>query len=231
MGFLGLIPATDLAATYNVRTRLLTLSARGEARDFTYGITFDRVPYMGGLKFQLMGWTGPLKDPESYSPYTHQQSYAIQLPSPAFPSNSLLIVDENHPEGLVVDIRFTGGIPTSQADQGNAAAPAASPDSGPATPLDEHVTVMLGENFSIKAAASSPPIGTVTIKYDTTVLELLHSRIENLYIVWTLRPLRSGSTQVFVTTYLSLTVDPVPFITCYDVKVIEYSEVKETTNA
>ncbi|TGE23930.1 hypothetical protein E5K00_01565 [Hymenobacter aquaticus] len=228
MGFLGLIPATDLAASYNVRTRQLTLFAKGEARDFTYGFTFDRVPSLGGLKFELLGWTGPLKDPASYSPYVHEQAFAIQLPSPVFPSDSVLIVDENHREGVAVDIRYTGGLPPATADQDTGAAGAASPSPTPATALDEHVTVMLGENFNIKASTSTPPFGAVTIKFDTTVLELLHSRIENLNIVWTLRPLRSGTTQVVVTTHF--TIEPVQFSTFYDVKVIEYSEVMQTAN-
>ena len=102
MGFLRLIPADHLLAKYDYSTQKLTLSAKGKVQDSTTGITFDRLAWAGGLKFQLEGWTGPLMD--SQSPYYHKQEFSIRLPSIVTPSNDVIIVDANHPNGLVVSI-------------------------------------------------------------------------------------------------------------------------------
>lgn len=55
MGFFGLIPASELAATYNVRTHKLSLSAAADVQKFTYAIAFPRAPLMGSLESTLDG--------------------------------------------------------------------------------------------------------------------------------------------------------------------------------
>ncbi len=64
MGFLGLAPADNLGATYDPAEQVLKLSARGEAPNFTYGYDFKRITWLGGLKFELLAWSGPML-PES----------------------------------------------------------------------------------------------------------------------------------------------------------------------
>lgn len=69
MGFLELIPADELAATYDGID--LILYAQGQVQDYTTGIMFSRQPWAGGLKFDLEGWVGPLHD--SHSKYKREQ--------------------------------------------------------------------------------------------------------------------------------------------------------------
>jgi len=106
MGFLSLIPATDLAAVYNPFKRTLTISARGTAQKYTSSIHFTRLPFPGGLKFELQGWVGPIA--QSKQPYEVSDDITIQLPSRALPSGTVVIITSNWPEGKVVPIHWLG---------------------------------------------------------------------------------------------------------------------------
>ncbi|KAI4125673.1 MAG: hypothetical protein LQ347_005282, partial [Umbilicaria vellea] len=108
MGFFGLIPASELAASYNVRTRKLTLYAAGDVHEHTRAIAFHRAPLMGGLEFTLDGWSGPFTSRTIH--YTHSQDFDIQLPNPITPSNTVTILDANNGKGKTIPIRFLGGI-------------------------------------------------------------------------------------------------------------------------
>ena len=116
MGFLGLVPADQVTAIYLVESHMLRLHASGTVPVVTSGIRFDRQPLLGGLKFALEGWTGPLTgETESYKA---ELEFSIQLPNPALPSDYLTVVTANHPKGLQVPIRFTGLIvPPKTADR------------------------------------------------------------------------------------------------------------------
>lgn len=79
MGFLQLIPADELAAVYNPMTQALCLYAKGDAQKFTSGIEFYRdKDFVGGLKFNLMGWVGPLAP--GTEPYEYRQCFANGKP-------------------------------------------------------------------------------------------------------------------------------------------------------
>ncbi|MCB2409695.1 hypothetical protein [Hymenobacter lucidus] len=217
MGFLGPIPADKLAASYNVHTQTLTLSAEGEARNYTTGIQFERQSWLGGYKFNLEGWTGPLADPESYEHYTHEQAFQLQMPSRVAPSGSVIIATANHPSGVAVPVRFLGGfIPpaeneatekatTAPAQAAAGAAPAAAPVEAPHAapqlmqPDNQKINVLFKMPFNIQEGDRVPTGGTVTMKFDPSVLTLEKAGIQGTNIVWTLNSLKTGNTQVIVT--------------------------------
>ena len=210
MGFLGLIPASKLAAGYNPLTQTLTLYAQGEVQDYTAGIEFDREPLLGGLKFRLQGWTGPLG--KGTSPYSHQQRFQIHLPSPVTPSGNVIIVTQNHPNGVVVPIRWVGlgaendqpatqpttELASAEAETSEAAAPAATAPQT-LTPNQEQLNVLFKMPFQIKEASQVPTGGSVTLKYDPRMLQIQEAGIQGGNIVWTMNSLQTGNTQVIVT--------------------------------
>ncbi|KAA6412445.1 MAG: hypothetical protein FRX48_03436 [Lasallia pustulata] len=164
MGFLGLIPASAVAAAYNVCTHKLTLFASGSIQESTYGISFHRAPLMGGLKFLLEGWTGPFTGHEST--YTHSQDFDIQLPNRATPSGTVIIVDATDPNGKVVPIHFLGGIvpphlePRDEELKSIAApvrelpqAPAAAEAQSVLSPPHQVTVAVLGQAFGISEGA------------------------------------------------------------------------------
>ncbi len=200
MGFYGIIPASKLAATYNVKSQTLTLYAEGEVKEFTYGFSFRRVPIFGGLKFVLGAWTGPL-GPKS-QPYKFDESFKIHLPSPVYPSGNVIIVTANHPNGQVVPIHYLGLL---QETAGLTAAPA-SEAGGSAnglaklTPGTKHINVLFKEPFTITASARVPEFGSVDVNFDTKMLTLVDATIQNTNIVWTFNSIEMGDTQILVTT-------------------------------
>ena len=204
MGFLGLIPADELAAGYNPGTHTLSLFAKGEAQNFTYGIEFERQTWFGGLKFNLMGWTGPLG--QGTTPYSHEQGFQIQLPSPALPSGTVIIVTANHPKGVSVPIRWVGlhddadatpnTLLTAEAAPETDTAEAAEPQNLP--PGHEQLNVLFKMPFQIKQASQVPQFGSVQMKFDPTMLQLQQAGIEDGNIVWTMNSLQTGNTQVVV---------------------------------
>lgn len=53
MGFLEAIPVSSVPATYITATKKLVLRAKGESRQYTGGISFHRLPFAGGLLFDV----------------------------------------------------------------------------------------------------------------------------------------------------------------------------------
>ena len=153
MGFLGLVPADQVTAMYLVRERKLRLHARGTVPSITTGIKFTREPWLGGLKFLLEGWTGPLTG--GTEQYNVELSFNIQLPNLATPSDDLIVVTANHPDGFKVPIRFDGFNPmpiTSKeppADPGKADEPRVGEE--PTTPAPPVFLPNLGEDEQINA--------------------------------------------------------------------------------
>jgi hypothetical protein len=211
MGFLGLVPADQVTAMYLVETHTLRLQATGTVLVVTSGIKFDRQPLLGGLKFALEGWTGPLTgETESYKA---ELEFTIQLPNPALPSDYLTVVTANHPEGLEVPIRFTGLIvPPKTPDPPPVVS--TSPDkprvaekpATPAPPLfttdvaeDDQINVLYKTSFQIKENANVPSMGSVKVKFDDQFLALESAGIDGSNIVWTFTSLKMGTTQVVVT--------------------------------
>jgi hypothetical protein len=74
MGFLQFIPAGKLSAIFT--NGRLGLTAMGDAQQFTSGIEFvPDTQLAGGLKYNLMGWVGPLTGKNQ--PYQHEQSFEV----------------------------------------------------------------------------------------------------------------------------------------------------------
>ncbi|MES2487519.1 MAG: hypothetical protein V4581_16430 [Bacteroidota bacterium] len=201
MGFLGTIPADKLAALYDTTKRQLILYAEGVVQGATYGFNFRQDTWFGGLKFTLQAWTGPLTGKDQH--YTHQQAFNISLPSRVYPSGSVTIVTANHPEGIIVPIRFTGLPPHSNGLKAATAAEAktAKTDAvASATPGHTNLNVLYKTQFEIKAQAAVPTGGSVHISYDTKHVQLVGSKVHDREIVWTFFAAEMGDTQVVVTT-------------------------------
>ena len=220
MGFLGTIPADKLAALYDTTKRQLILYAEGKVQGATYGFNFRQDVWMGGLKFTLQAWTGPLTSKEQ--PYTHQQAFNISLPSRVFPSGNVIIVTSNHPEGLAVPIRYTG-LPPHTADLKTATASeikAAKPNADAVaedTPGHTNLNVLYKTQFNITASATVPKFGSVKISYDAKYVQLQGSAIQDNQIVWTFFAAEMGDTQVVVTTSGGIATYVIEQV--YDVKI------------
>jgi len=203
MGFLGPIPASKLAASYDFKTRTLTLSAEGTIQEATYGITFKRLPWMGGLKFILEGWTGPLTGEEA--PYEHSQSFDdIQLPNPAFPSDSVIIVDATKIHGVKVPIHWVGGLLENASNGQQISKDSTESDASQqviSSPSAKVVTTRYKEPFNIRQSAEMPKYGTIDMKFDASFLTLQNAGIDDGNIVWKFDPVQVGDTQVVITLH------------------------------
>ncbi|KAA8905685.1 hypothetical protein FN846DRAFT_950250 [Sphaerosporella brunnea] len=226
MGFKGLVPADKLAATYNPKTRKLILVAEGEVQKYTYNIQFERLSWMGGLKFSLQGWTGPIGP--GTAPYTHEQSFSITLPSKELPSGEVIIVTANYPKGKAVPIHWLGRL--GAADE-PAPTPLADEEPAPATPVSKDptsqqnvitnetdMTVLFKLPFDITEAAEVPKFGKVNISFDPQYLTLVDAGIDDKNIVWTFNSLQTGDTQVIVTREGGIA--PFHMTKTYDVRII-----------
>ncbi|KAM5381443.1 hypothetical protein ACJA88_004518 [Fusarium oxysporum] len=98
-----LIPADSITASYDNEAKLLILKASGTHVDLTRDIEFRRLPFDGGLLFELIGWVGPVVHGES--PYEITDSFNIDLPSIVFPSNTVVVNTENK-QHWVVPIQY-----------------------------------------------------------------------------------------------------------------------------
>ena len=193
MGFYNLISASKLTATYDELNRELILYASGDARQFTSGISFEEVPWLGGLKFRLVGWTGPVTGKKQ--PYEHSQKFKVNLPSPVFPSDYVIIEDADNPNGQQVQIEFIedGKVPKTLAKTLKA-----GPD---VSNVGNHKNVhaLLGVPFEISEGVPTTTGGTVTAHYDNTVLKLVNASYNNGNIVYKFNSLKTGNTDVVLT--------------------------------
>jgi hypothetical protein len=201
MGFLGTIPASKLAAFYDTLQQKLVLSAEGVVKEATYGFNFKRDNFLGGLKFTLQAWTGPLTGKDQ--PYKYSQAFSIHLPQPHFNSRSVTIVTSNHPEGEVVPI-FYGGLIHGDSELQAAAKDQSAPADAQlitASPDSTQLNVLFKMPFDIKENAQVPKMGSVDIQYDNKILDIVTAGIEDADIVWTFNSLQTGDTQIVVTIY------------------------------
>lgn len=104
MGFLGPVPADQVTAVYFTRECLLRLKASGNVPPATTGIKFHHDSFVGGLKYTLEGWTDPVCF--GTEQYEVELAFSIQLPNPVIPSDNVVVVTANHPDGLTVPIHF-----------------------------------------------------------------------------------------------------------------------------
>lgn len=221
MGFLGTIPADKLSAFYDITKHKLILYAAGEVMGATYGFNFQQNTFMGGLKFTLQAWTGPLTGKQQK--YEHQQAFQMLLPSPAFPSGNVIIVTANHPTGIEIPIRYSGIIPPTANAVLTEATAAETTDIeknavvADTTPGHTQLNVLFKTRFNISANAHVPTNGSVTITYDAKYVQQIAASIYNNEIVWTFFASEMGDTEITVTT--SGGIATYIMIKTYDVKI------------
>ncbi|KAJ5741807.1 hypothetical protein N7533_011216 [Penicillium manginii] len=194
MGFLGIIPASKLAAFYDPKTQQLTLSAEGTVEEYTGNFRFRQVPWMGGFKFYLEAWTGPLTSHTQH--YAFDQSFKLSMVP--FPKD-VIVVDANNPNGVPVEIHFGGH--NDPASKPTSAAPSSSDGKAvqelPAPPQDT-INVLYKWPFEVQHAAEVPKMGFINIDFDKRFLEIESASINNGQIVWKFNSLETGDTQIII---------------------------------
>ncbi|KLO90781.1 uncharacterized protein LW94_10261 [Fusarium fujikuroi] len=203
-----LIPADSITASYDNEAKLLILKASGTHVDLTKDIKFRRLPFDGGLLFELIGWVGPIIHGES--PYEITDSFNIDLPSIVFPSNTVVVNTENK-QHWVIPIHYNNSNGQA-ATNGKAEVelPAIKQISG-----DNKIDVLADEPFTIQQSDSfTGKGGSVNIDFDKSFLTLNDARIDDGKILWTLTAQQTGTTEVVV--YVGQTQPPflyrIPYI-------------------
>jgi len=188
----GLIPAKTLAAVYDPRSSELTLFATGVVPIGVYDIHFERVTWLGGLKFELLGRT--LLGPIGERSYEYEQKIPIILPSRVYPSDSVIIVTQNNqPQGEKVVIHWLG-LKTSPPVQ---SLEADAKDTVTTIAKDSETRYeVIGKEFKVQQAAQVPSHGSLTMDYDSQNLLLVTASIEDKNIVYTFRSLQLGATSI-----------------------------------
>ncbi|KAK7715252.1 hypothetical protein SLS64_003950 [Diaporthe eres] len=200
MGFLGLVPFTNAGAVYNPGQQLLTVSAQGEAQKFTSGYFFKRVPWAGGLRFELYGWTGPVS--QGTEPFEVSQQFNVPSLQISDPSNTIIVVGSNHPTGETFEIKWLGYNPPV----GNGQSPPKSENKvstdtpQPPQTLDAEtpatINTLYKEPFTISERAFPGPGATLNMDFDPQFLMLTRAGIKGGDLVWTFNSLETGITQV-----------------------------------
>jgi hypothetical protein len=200
MGFLQLIPATELNATYDSETRTLLLRARGQAQNYTTGIQFVAAASpAAAATFRLMGWVGPI------GPGTTAYDHLQRFENAEFPGAYVRVEDAGHPDGVPVRVEVIPGAAAS------AAAPA---------PANEVRRVAVGGTLELRAMVWEQRGATQSLEQNASFLGLESARIQNpsggAEIVWSLRGLKAGETQVKLVSIGGIT----PIATTRTVQVI-----------
>lgn len=200
MGFLGLVPFTNAGAVYDPGRQVLTVSAQGEAQKFTSGYFFKRVPWAGGLRFELYGWTGPIGP--GTEPFEVSQPFNVPSLHISDPSNTIIVVGSNHPTGETFEIKWLGYNPPV----GNGQVPPKSDNKlstdtpQPPQTLDVEtpptINTLYKEPFTIAERVSSGLGATLNMDFDPQFLMLTRAGIEGGDLVWTFNSLETGITQV-----------------------------------
>ena len=212
MGFGGPIPADHLAASYDPQKQLLTLSASGNVQKYTYGIKFDRDPdFVGGLKFYLQGWTGPVA--QGTEPYEHTQDVKIQLLTPYYVVNpkGIIVVTANHPNGVVVPIEWLNSdappkdsTSTPATNAANLTDEKSSPSSAAeAVQPSKDLWVLFDMDFEIIDAHELSKDIRAKIHYDPQFLVMKDAGTPNGKLTWEFNSLKTGNTQITVTTSIA----------------------------
>jgi hypothetical protein len=202
MGFLQLIPATELQAVYDGETRTLMLRAQGHAQNYTNAIHFVAGPSPAAADtFRLMGWVGPIG--KGTTAYDHVQRFE----SAEYPGAYVQIEDAEHPAGARVRVEVIPG----------AAASAATSATPPATEVRR---VALGGVLEVRAAVWDQRGATQSLERDAAFLALESAGIQNpsggSEIVWSLRGQKPGETKVKLLSVGGLT----PIATSRTIQVI-----------
>ncbi|KAI4170229.1 MAG: hypothetical protein LQ343_005112 [Gyalolechia ehrenbergii] len=204
MGFLGLAPADGVAATYAPGEQTLTLYARGQALNFTYGFQFKRLTWLGGLKFELLAWSGP--HASGSREYHHSQKFDIANLKVVDPDDSVDIVTSDHPYGQLIPVRWLGVEPKNAILDpflGSFSKPSQRAAADSPQVLDADIVtmnVLFNEKFTIKEPTTSSTTGYVQAQHSQFALTIENAGIEFDNLVWTFNSLETGQTQVVINT-------------------------------
>lgn len=225
MGFLQLIPAKKLAAAYNTVTKVLYLYAEGDAQNYTSGIHFVQNTILGGYKFSIMGWVGPLG--KGTTPYRYTQQFQINLDGHAGYPKELIIADSTHPNGQAVKIQYLGTGVDEPAFAKDDKVISGSQGLAGLGGNNRQITVLFKEPFNITQLAAVPAGGSIDINYDSSYLTMQTAGIQSPVnagelgheeIVWNFNSLKTGNTQITVTIHGGIATYVMQIV--YDVRII-----------
>ncbi|KAF6786386.1 hypothetical protein CSOJ01_15435 [Colletotrichum sojae] len=215
LSHLQLIPADKIFAFYNNETNTLKLSAQGEAVHITRDIHFKRIKTIGGLRFQLLGWVGPVTLGDS--PYTADSYFNIELPSRVFPTGLVGIETANNKQWVVeIESLLKNG---SQKPLSASLATGDADDSVELVPPQEPIIAELGKPFTIQQRDEfKGKGGTVNISFDKNFVALSDAGVVNSkQIEWTFDPIQTGNTEI--TVFVSQHEPPFSFRVPYEVTI------------
>jgi hypothetical protein len=182
MGFLSFIPATRLGATYEPNTKTLYLGAEGDAQNYTSGIAFQHdEQFVGGLKFKLMGWVGPIGKGTRH----YQIDNAFKnLEGP----KQVIIEDANGTHTVPVRYLNADVVRSAQAQVADT----------------DTLRALFKMPFEVRWSASVLTGGSVDISYDDKLLVMESASVQNpsgrgAEIVWTFNSLQTGNSQIVIT--------------------------------
>ena len=187
-----LISADSLHATYLSE---LVLEAEGQVSQGVYDIHFERVPWIGGLKFKLVARF--LLGPPGEKVYKHRQTFPIVLPSMVYPSGDVIIVTANYPKGKVVRIEGLrkGDLPSTQSDSKATDLEADEPLTQAIKPGDTRYVVLGGE-LKVTEKVPDPSKGYVNMDFDKHYLQLAAMNIDDGDITLTFKAIQLGTTPI-----------------------------------
>ena len=205
MVYFDLAPADDLAAVYDPKDQVLKLSVRGNVPHYMYDFCFERVPWYGGLKFELCAWSDPRILGSSFE---YSEDFDMPNLRPVDPEGSVIIVSSNFRDGHIVPIRWLGLSPIEKTPSNVFDAYSklvVKPDDTvefkprimDATPIN--LTIIFGHEFTIQESFHNAHEGFIHIKHSPSTLSLIDSGLELGHITWTFNPLETGTTQIILT--------------------------------
>ncbi|HEY3365329.1 MAG TPA: hypothetical protein VGK74_09790 [Symbiobacteriaceae bacterium] len=200
MGFLGIVPATRLAAAYDPATEELTLYAEGKVIAYTSGIHFVQdQEATDGYRFTLYGWSGPILSPRQFREYQCADQFKLALPAG---TASVTVVDAHSPEGAAVTVRYLGlneagpippDVPVATESDVRAKAEALNPKRA--------IQVAVGGTFTIGQPDAINVGGSIQVQTDASRVALVDAGIVwdgQPQIAWTFKALQPGQTEVKV---------------------------------
>ncbi|KAF4345028.1 hypothetical protein FBEOM_902 [Fusarium beomiforme] len=221
-----LVPADSITASYDKDAGLLILSASGKNVNLADEIEFHRLPFYGGLLFELHSLGRPAV--HGGSSYEITDSFDIELPSIVFPSDTVIVNTENK-QNWVVPIQYSE---TSQESAVNKEGEPGLPDEVEQLSVDESekIIVPVDRAFTIRQSNYfEGQGGSISIDFDKSFSTLTDAQIEDGKIEWSFTAQKTGKTQVVV--YVGQTDPPFMYRVPYEVEVLAPVEDSITHDA
>ncbi|WYZ35369.1 hypothetical protein EsH8_X_000016 [Colletotrichum jinshuiense] len=191
------VPADSISALYDNDKKTLILEASGNAVNITTDIHFQRLPFLGGLLYELQGWVGPVTLGDE--PYSVTNSFNIDLPSRVFPSGTVVIKTANNNQWVIkIEPLLKKGTQKPQTAT-NATAEFDVPEVN-FVPAREPIITGLGQSFTIQQSDKfTGKGGSVDISFNSDFVTLTNAGIKDgSQIEWTFTSHQTGNTEVVV---------------------------------